>query len=70
MGGGVCFGAFVLLAAFCSLSSHKAFPDIAAVSNSAVLCWDRNSLAKQRKPLIITLLQVTFVLSHIISITL
>lgn len=67
MGGGVCFGAFVLLAAFCSLSSHKAFPDIAAVS---VLCWDRNSLAKQRKPLIITLLQVTFVLSHIISITL
>lgn len=50
MGGGVCFGAFVLLATFCSLSSYKAFPDTAA-SHSTMLCWDQNSLAKQRKPL-------------------
>lgn len=49
MGRGVCFRVFVLLAAFCSLSSYKAFPDIAA-SHSTVLCWDQNSLAKQRKP--------------------
>lgn len=50
MAGGVCFGAFVLLASFFSLSCYKGFPDI-AVSHSTVLYWDQNSLAKQRKPL-------------------